>query len=124
MRSGKEGTRVATAGPEAEGPSDVPPMASRGRPVGGGDPTPSVYHEMGDNAIWWSPASSVAVRHFRPLRVNNAFALATTTSTLRTFSLARAFRPAAELMLAVTRRARTQAPPPCETADLPYRLTM
>jgi hypothetical protein len=43
MRRGKGGARVATAGPEAEGPSDVPPMASRGRPVGGGDPTCSLY---------------------------------------------------------------------------------
>ena len=43
MRGGKGGARVATAGPEAEGPSDVPPMASRGRPVGGGDPTGSLY---------------------------------------------------------------------------------
>ncbi len=43
MRRGKGGARVATAGPEAEGPSDVPPMASRGRPMGGGDPTGLLY---------------------------------------------------------------------------------
>ena len=43
LSGGKGGARVATAGPEAEGPSDVPPMASRGRPVGGGVPTPSMY---------------------------------------------------------------------------------
>ena len=32
------GARVATAVTQAEGHSDVPPLASRGRPLGGGDP--------------------------------------------------------------------------------------